>query len=721
MQVLKFGGSSVGSATRISAVLDIVAAAASREPVILVSSAIKGCTDTLLKMAGQRDRSVLLEELRGAHHDIITRLFTGVERRSALEVCDSLFEELSECEPDLCQTYGELFSTRIIASKLACDGLQTMWVDSRDIIDKDDLPGTYARIGALVAAHPQVQVFVAPGFIARDSQGRVTTLGRGGSDYSAAIYAAGCGAAELQIWTDVPGIMTANPKDVSTARTIPHMSYQAALDMARFGAKVLYAPTVQPAMEKGITIVIKNSFDPANPGTVIGAAGPGGGAAEGASAAALGLASQAAPAGDDGVKGDGATWRVRIALVGGDCGENSMARVLSTLRQDGISVAESRCEEGNLFVTVAAIDEKAALRALHREYFEGRATTDIDLYIAGFGAVGKALLELIGSSRERLAARIGKTVRVCGISDSRSYVIDQRGLALSGVVAKHIAGAFPDSHKPAAGGRFVDAVIATASRGSVFVDVTNSEDLFRSYDRLFAAGISVVTSNRRSLAVPYAQFAAMKAAAREAGVSFRYETTVGASLPMLSALSRSVNASDEILSIEAVVSCSMNLLLGGLSGRRFSDVLYEAFLSGLTESDPRIDLGGVDVLRKLLILGREAGIPLEAQDVEVVPMLPPEYFDIPLDEFFSLLQEKEPQFDEGQRFVGEIVRDPSAALGYRARIALKTVDPSHPAFRIRGTDNVILIRSAFHPTPLVIEGEGEGPRGAAASVLDDVL
>ena len=276
MQVLKFGGSSVADATRMSQVIDIGLAAVSRDRTILVSSAISGCTDALIAIGKESDpaaKAQQIDVLRRRHHAIARRLFTGAERREMITELDGLFEELAAAEPEACVTFGELFSTRILARKFACEDVPTQWLDSRKLVRT--LGGvvaeglTYANIFAAVQAAPEARLFVAPGFIASDGDGRVTTLGRGGSDYSAALFAAGAKASVLEIWTDVPGMMTANPKVVPAAVSIPDISYKAALALAENGAKVLYAPTVKPAMEAGIAFSIRNTFDPRHPGTLV--------------------------------------------------------------------------------------------------------------------------------------------------------------------------------------------------------------------------------------------------------------------------------------------------------------------------------------------------------------------------------------------------------------------------------------------------------------------
>ena len=691
-RVLKFGGSSVADATAMSRVLDIVDGALDGGRVVLVSSAISGCTDGLLACAdGNTEVEAVLME---RHLAIVRRLFTGLEQAEASAEVMRLFAAMEAAPAEEKVTFGELLSTRILARKLECERIHAHWVDSRELVVKDDLPETYRRIRAAVAA-TDAAVIVAPGFICCDSYGRICTLGRGGSDYSAALYAAALQADSLQIWTDVPGIMTANPKQVPAARTIPGMSYRAALEMAEHGAKVLYAPTVAPAMEAGIDIEIRNTFAPAGRFTRI--------SAQPDAAPWIGVASQGG----------------EICLVGTSEADltGTIDTVQDTLRTAGIAPLSVRVDGLNLLVRVREAIELPALQALHRAFFETRPLREVNLFIAGFGAVGKALVGMVGRTAATVAERTGKTLRVAGLGDSRRWRIDLGGVAsLDGAVA----------------GDFVDAVIDLAPKGSVFVDCTDSETLYKRYPDLFRAGLHIVSSNRRSFAVPYVEYAAMQAAARENGCFFRYETTVGAALPMLESLAIGANSCDEILSIEAVVSCTLNQILSAYGeGPTFASLVKAAQEAGLTEPDPRLDLGGRDALRKLLILAREAGVQLEEKDVVIEPMIPASLFGVPLDAFYKGLEELEPVFAKAQRdalatgrrrrFVAFLEKDSAAPLGYRAGIRVVEVPETHPAFHLRGTENAILIRSAFHPTPIVIQGPGEGARQAAASLLNDIL
>ena len=677
-RVLKFGGSSVASATAMSRVLDIVEKEADKGTVILVSSAISGCTDALLDGGPKA-----IKEMQKRHQDIVKRLFTGEEREEIQARIDGLFRELAVTPKEEQVTFGELLSTTILAAKLQQEGFNAKWLDSRKLVVKDNQEETYRRIKEAVEG---AEIYIAPGFICQDGEGKVCTLGRGGSDFSAALYAAAVKAESLQIWTDVPGIMTANPKQVPQARTIPTMTYNAALQMASHGAKVLYAPTVAPAMEAGIDIEIKNTFAPEGEYTVIGKDGPKGW---------IGVASEADT----------------ITVVGQ--GDDGLPRAEKALLKEGISALSIKETEAGVELKVRQKVLEQALRALHRAFFQELPTAGIGLFIAGDGAVAHALYNMIKSAAENVEARTGKRLTIVGKANSKRYGIDLTGHPVINTQ-----------------GSYVDAIINLAPKGSIFVDCTDSETLYKRYTDLLDAGIGVVSSNRRSFAVPYPEFAAMHAAARENGVPLRYETTVGAALPILESISRGANSSDEVTSIEAVVSCTLNQILGDyLPGREsFASMVRRAQEAGLTEADPRMDLGGKDALRKLLILSREAGVRLEEKDVKVEPVIPADAFKGTVEDFYAALEAYEPELarkadaasakGERLRFVAYLRKNGKA---YEAGIGIRSVAPEHPAYYLRGTENAIIVRSAFHPYPLVIQGPGEGAREAASSILNDIL
>lgn len=579
-RVLKFGGSSVASATNMSRVLDIVEAEAKKGRVILVSSAIAGCTDALL--SGLEEQ---LQEMEQRHADIVTRLFTGADRESLQRKVDGLFTKMRQVPADERVTFGEIFSTTILAAKLETEGYRTAWLDSRDLVVKDNEMETFQRISKALQTN-KADIFVAPGFICQDASGKVSTLGRGGSDYSAALYAAAIQADSLQIWTDVPGIMTANPKQVPAARTIPRMSYAAALEMASHGAKVLYAPTVAPAMAAKIAIEIRNTLVTNSKYTVVDN--------ESDASEWIGVASEGNV----------------IRLVGtekapGD--ETGIERVKKALEEAGIQAIKVE-KIGNSIVTfVRESVLEQALRAIHRAFFQELPVQELNLFIAGDGAVAKALVQMVQQSAGTVKERTGKHLRIVGRANSRKYGIDLGGTPEIGTA-----------------GDYIDAVLQLAPKGSLFIDATNSKTLYKRYTDLLQAGVGIVSSNRRSFAVPYAEYAAMLSAARENGAILRYETTVGAALPILESISRGANSCDEILSIEAVVSCTLNQILSEYQpgGESLATRVRKANAIGLTEPDPRVDLGGRDALRKLLILAREAGVHLEEDQVVIEPVVP---------------------------------------------------------------------------------------------------
>ena len=740
LQVLKFGGSSVANATNMSRVLDIVGEAASKGKVVLICSAIKGCTDeliTLSELARKQQKNMMVmsfaeaetaaiefaekvRDVKARHLEIIRRLFTGAERKDAEEECHALFADMSSSLPEEMVTYGEVFSSRILARKLACDGVKSKWLDSCKLVIKDHKELTYSNIKTAVGFHPEAQVFVAAGFIASTYEGERTTLGRGGSDLSASIYAAALRAGSLQIWTDVPGIMTANPKDVPAAETIPQISYRAALDMASNGAKVLYAPSIEPAMEAGIAISIRNTFEPDNPGTIVG------------------NVSLKGWAGVTGMEKDG---EAKLCLVAEDAqnGEAACERVANCLFKAGIKALTCSSDGLNVYATLNPSVKKQALAAIHREFFENAPQSVLNLYLAGYGAVGKAFVKMLAKRGKEIAAKNGKILRLAGLANSSRFVIDPKGIDPVKAAQRLEEGQSGDFEKNAQrleggqGGDFVKAVIEQAPRHSIFLDLTNSESIYKSFEDLLRSGLNIITSNRRSIAVPYVEYASMMATAAENGCFVRYETTVGNALPLLEGISRSANAGEEILSIEAVVSCTLNQILSSYARYpgSFAETVKKAQEQGLTEADVRQDLAGKDALRKLLILAREVGVPLEEEDVEIIPAVPKELMDLPMEEFYERLEALEPEFEAAekaaarsqcrQRFLATLEKDSSKPLGYKATIAVRNVPRRHPAFRILGTENAIIIRSAYHPYPLVIQGAGEGARMAAGSIMNEIL
>ena len=819
MQVLKFGGTSVADSNNMKKVVDIVSRAVDRDRTILVLSAISGCTDTLIKignLASMRDESYKTEidTLQEKHHRIIRELLPLEKHEESTEVCDGLFGylrgiaqgvyllgELSSASLDAIQGLGELLSTKIMATKLASIGISTKWIDSRDIIRTSPRGGknvvdtdvTYANVKKMIESNPITSLFVLPGFIASDSQGRMTTLGRGGSDYTASLYAVGCKARILEIWTDVPGMMTANPKIVPSAGTIEHISYRAALELSHFGAKVIYPPTIQPVVTEGIPIYVKDTFDPSAPGTLIendpprgkerligisnsdniallSLEGSGMVGIPGFSSRLFGTLSQnniniilitqassvhtmcVAVSEKDAEKAKEAADRCFayeislgklnplkvekgfsiVCLVGDDiinqCG--TTGRMLAALGKHSISIRATAqgSSERNISVIIKSGDVRPAIQYIHAEFFDKTAQKDINLFIAGYGVVGKALVKMIAENGDSIASRTGKRLHVTGLSNSRRFVIAKDGIDL------FRADELLQQGESAADEAYFEALASVSLENSVFVDCTASSDIAYKYMNLFRRGYSVVACNKITFSSPYTQYRALKSAALENGAALRYETTVGAALPILESIARSVNSGDEILKVEAVLSGTLNYIFStyrGGEGGTFAEVVRRAQKAGYTEPDPRLDLSGRDVLRKLLILSREAGVPVDEQDVEIEPILGPEFFGVKQDAFYRLLEEHEADFaaryneaaSKGlrQRYIASLVKDSSSALGYKVKMSLENVPEGHPLFNLCGTDNAAIITTSFYPSPLVIQGAGAGARQTASGVLNDIL
>ena len=788
MQVLKFGGTSVANAQNIEKIVGIVLEALGRDRTMIVCSAISGCTDALIRIgekAAARDASYIdcIAALQKRHDEIIGTILTGSNQSAVAAECSSLFDslrgiaqgvylvgELTSSSLSAIESFGELLSTRIIAARFVMEGVAVKWLDSRELITVDeggavDTAKTYASVSAAVKANSLVSLFVAPGFIASDENGRAATLGRGGSDYTASLFAVGTAARRLEIWTDVPGMMTANPKVVPAARTISNISYRAALELSHFGAKVIYPPTIHPVVSEGIPIFVKNTFDPSAPGTLIEGNPPRTGAEDmigisnsddialislegngmvgvpGFSSrlfAALSnsginiiLITQAssvhtmciAISGDDAQEARKAadecfayeislgklnplkveTGFSIVCLVGDDVISRSGAtgRMLAALGRRGIPVRATAqgSSERNISAIVASADVSNAIRSIHKEFFERTSEHTVSLYIAGYGTVGKALVQMIKENAPAIASRTGKRLSICGISNSRRFVIDQGGLDLSDVPALLRNG------NDAAGGAFFETMRSRVQEDSIFVDCTANAEICNRYSSLLLSGYSIVACNKILFSASYSQYQAAKQAALASGKSLRYETTVGAALPILCTLQRCVASGDEVLEIEAVLSGTLNYLFSNYQGHGFAALVEQAHALGYTEPDPAIDLSGKDVLRKIVILSREAGVKIEESDVEMEP--------VPCEE------EIERRYCAARK-EGKVLRYVASLYDGKARIGLKAVGPESPLFTLCGTDNAVVIRTTDYPSPMMIRGAGAGSRQTAGGILKDI-
>ena len=781
MQVLKFGGSSVANAGAMLQVIDIVKKALETDRTIVVSSAISGCTDELIaigRLSGAHDKSFeeRLQALRERHHQIVKELLPESYQAKTLETLDGLFAqlasilqgvfllgELSPTSLSAVESFGELFSTKILTDKCQSLGIPCQWLDARKLVvlrgGTVDTTVTYKRIQEAVGQHLHTQLFIVPGFIARDEEGRPTTLGRGGSDYTASLFAVGVHARREEIWTDVPGIMTANPKVAPSARTIPNISYRAAQELSHFGAKVIYPPTIQPVVAEGIPIYVKDTFHPADPGTLVeknppqaeggviglahtdgialislegsGMVGVPGFSArlfdalyrkginiilitQASSVHSMCIAISAADAEKARQAADNCfayeislgklnplkveTGFSIVCVIGDDILGHSGAtgQMLAALGRHGIAVRATAqgSSERNISVIVPSSQAEEAIRAIHRTFFDKSARQVIPVFIAGYGRVGKELVKMLREQAPAIAARTGKELRLCGLANSKKYFIDAEGIDS------------PESlQSRGSAGSFIDALCGLALENPVFVDCTASEETGIRYPDLFHSGYRVVACNKIPFSGTYAQYANLVQEAVGAGVTLRYETTVGAALPILATLERVVSSGDKLESVQAVLSGTLNYLLDNYDGKDWDALVEDARQKGYTEPDPAADLSGRDVLRKVLILSRVAGLPLEESAVKLEP--------IPADiaARYAAATAKGCKL----RYVATVDAEGNAAIG------LQEVGPDSPLYALGGTNNAILITTADYPSPMLIQGAGAGTRQTAGGILNDIL
>lgn len=798
MQVLKFGGTSVASPERI---IDIVRTSLGKDRTILVCSAISGCTDSLIRLghlASERDESYLagLARLYDRHRQMMEGLLPADRLQEVRAEIDGLFDslrgilhgvfllgELSPASLDAVQSYGELFSTKILTAKFKTLGISCRWLDSRELVrTRDgivDTALTYKNVAAAIDDQPHMALFIVPGFIASDVQGRVSTLGRGGSDYTASLFAVAVGARLVEIWTDVPGIMTSNPRTVPTARTIRNISYRAAQELSHFGAKVIFPPTIQPVINEGIPIYVKDTFDPDDPGTLVeknpprreeallgiansdkialislegsGMVGiPGFSSrlfdaltraginiilitqASSVHTMCIAVAESDAPAAKRAADNCFAyeislrklqplkveTGYSIVCLVGDDILGHSGAtgRMLAALGSRGIPVRATAqgSSERNISVIVASDKADEAIRAIHGEFFDRSPLRTVNLFVAGYGTVGKALVRMIRENHDAIARRTGKDLRLCGLANSRRYLIDMEGVD-------------PEKLSDGTAGSFFDALADLSPADSVVVDCTASEEPGLRYPQLFKAGFCVVACNKIPFSGSLENYTALVAAAAAAHVGLRYETTVGAALPILAALDRMSVSGDTLHSVEAVLSGTLNYLCDRYEGHDFAALVEDARQKGYTEPDPLVDLSGRDVLRKTVIMARMAGIPLEESDVHLEPF-PPEsvlssaYAEASANGLRLRYVASLHRFDLTDAPVSAPGSVPaSGSVRWTVTVGLQAVGPDSPLHSLTGTDNCAVITTADYPSPLVIRGAGAGPRQTAGGLLQDIL
>lgn len=816
MQVLKFGGSSVGSVEAIEKVVSIIKERINNQTSIVVLSAMRGVTDQLLMLAqtaeqGNEAYKTIIENIEKKHLDTARALLPIQQQSATLSIikqdineieanCEGIFmlKELSPRMKDKIVSYGELLSSKILSAVLAAKGVNQQWVDARKLIKTDSNYTNAVVHKALTKAaikdyfnnHAKsFEVVIIPGFISSDEEDNTTTLGRGGSDYTGAILAAALDAEKLEIWTDVSGMMTADPRIVQNAKEIPQISYQEAMELSHFGAKVIYPPTIQPVMQKNIPVYIKNTFESNHPGTIIinesprdknfirgissiqdiclinlegtGMVGISGFSKRLFDALAskqiniilitqsssehsicVGVSKQDAHQAKVAVDAEFAkeisAQKVEpliiekevsiLALVGEQMKSHPgvSGKMFGELGRNGINVRAiaQGSSEKNITAVIATKDVRKAINVLHEAFFE-TSYKQVNVYIAGAGNVGGKLLDQITKQAQFLQEHLRLQINIVGIANSKRQIVHQEGIDLS-QWRKELADA-PNGDIQ----QYVDTIIKNNLRNSVFVDVTAHEQVANVYAQLLGKAVSVVACNKIACSSPYENYLKLKSLAREFNASFLFETNVGASLPIIGTLNNLILSGDSINKIQAVLSGTLNYVFNIYDGQvPFAQVVRQAQLEGYTEPDPRMDLGGTDVMRKIMILAREAGNKIEMEDIANEGFLPASCFNGTVEDFYAEMEKQEPHFKKiyeaaaakncKLKFVASFNKN-EAGKGI-AKVGLQYIEPSSDFYHLYGKDNLVLFYSTRYPElPLVVKGAGAGAEVTASGVFADII
>jgi bifunctional aspartokinase / homoserine dehydrogenase 1 len=808
--VHKFGGTSVANPERYRNVAEIVTRRPERRRGVVVS-AMSGVTDSLVRvveMAARRDRSYLdlLESLKQKHRGAVDELVPGPAGEELLERFDRDFTDLadvlhatwllrshSERAMDLISGYGEIWSAQILAGHLTAIGESATWLDAREVlvvtwkagVAEVDWTASAARLDAWLDRYPTLpETLVITGYIAVTGEGLATTLGRNGSDFSASIFGSLFGAAEIHIWTDVDGVMSANPRLVPDAVLLDELSYNEAMELAYFGARVIHPGTMAPAVTRQIPIFIRNTFRPEIPGTRIHLGGSsrfdvkGFATIEGVALVNVegtgmigvpgtahrlfgalheeGVSVMMISQGSSehsicfvvpGAVGDRARKAVEraffaerhygqvqtIELVPDCCvlavvgdrmaGHPGVAgKFFGSLGKAGVNIRAiaQGSSERNISVVIDNADASRALRAVHGGFYLSPQTLSIG--VVGVGIVGSALIDQLAEQSHKLKAEFNVDLRVRAIATSARSAYADGQLDLSGWRQ-----ALADDGTPTDLELFARHVQAEHLPHAVIIDCTASEVVARRYAEWLARGIHVITPNKRANTAELAFYRTIRNTSRENGVRYLYETTVGAGLPIIQTLRDLVQTGDEVFEIEGILSGTLSYLFNVYDGSRtFSEIVTEARNRGFTEPDPRDDLSGMDVARKVVILAREIGLAMELEDVRVEGLVPEELQHLSVPDFMASL----PSHDTAMHTLFAEARARGEVLRYvgavdrtgRASARLRSYPLDHPFARIQATDNIVLFSTRrYQPNPLVVQGPGAGPEVTAGGVFADLL
>lgn len=808
MKVLKFGGTSVANPQNILQCISVINNIPGKK--IVVVSALGGITDALINAlikAQNKDMSykIELEEIKKRHlqtaNDLLKQenqkeIFTYIDQSflhisNILEGC-FLLGEISNKSKDALLSYGELLASKIIYEKLKHVCKKVSYIDSRRLLTSDSNYGN-ASVNFEITDYSiqyyfdknQAEITILPGFIAEDSNGDTTTLGRGGSDYTAAIIAAALDAERLEIWTDVSGMFTANPKIVKQAKPITNISYKEAMELSHFGAKVLYAPTIQPVLNRNIPILIKNTFEPEAQGTLISSQnfpnlnpvkgishidnialitleGTGLIGIYGASkrlfgaiakekinivfitqassehSICIGITENEAQKAKQAINEEFAyeikLFKIKPALIETGLsiiaivGENMKShqglsgKMFSTLGKNNVNIRAiaQGASERNISAVINNKDVKKALNTLHEKFFEDQVK-QVNLFIGGVGNVGSKFIEQIQQQRKYLKDNLKLNVRVIALSNSKKMHFNEDGISLENW--KEVL----ENGEKACINKFISIAEQLNLRNSIFIDNTANENIAAVYDRFLKQNISVVTCNKIACSSNYENYKNLKLLSKKYNAPFLFETNVGAGLPIIDTLKNLVASGDKVHKIQAVLSGSLNFIFNNFdSDYSFHDVVKQAGIEGYTEPDPKIDLSGIDVMRKILILIRESGYEMEIDQIQNESFLPKEILNAKsISEFFSNLKKHESHFKD----LYQQATTQNCRLKYvaefengKAKVGLQLINKEHPFYNLEGKDNIVLFYTdRYNDQPLLIKGAGAGAAVTASGIFADVI
>ncbi len=806
MQILKFGGSSVANAHNIKLVKDIIKSKSQDKPLIVVVSAFSQVTNQLEKVATEATNTNKpylqgVNAIDKQHKEVISALFEDGNADELItqvdglidklkEVCQgvSLVDELTKRTYSQIVSFGERLSSLIIAEYVKIDLKETTLLDPRAFVFTQNGTSSVDFNKTDKAIKGELEnckgVHICPGFIASSKAGHLSTLGRGGSDYTAAIIAGALEASILEIWTDVSGMMTADPRIVKRAHVINKISYEEAMELSHFGAKVIYPPSIMPVLKKKIPIQIKNTFDPAHPGTLISEDSNGSSTiikgltsiknialvslrgpgmvgipnfshrlfralssaevnvilitqASSEHSISVGILPEHVELAQEAVEnefeleiaiGKVEPLKVKtglsiIAIVGNKM-QNQIGvsgKLFSVLGHNGVNVVAiaQGSSERNISAVIDTKDLKKALNSLHEAFFLSDAKS-LNVFIVGVGNVGATLLTQIRSQQSYLYTKHQLDLKVVGLANSRTMCFDTDGISLENWKDSLAIG------EPMQIDSFISKMSEFNLRNSVFVDNTASEDIASSYARILSESISIVTPNKVACSSSYEHYSELKELEQKFRTKFLFETNVGAGLPVISTLNDMVKSGDEILDVQGVLSGSLNFIFNTYDGTRsFASVVRQAQEEGYTEPDPRLDISGKDVMRKLLILAREAGNELEEEEIKTTPCVPEYCMDFEGEAFFDALEKEEDFFKnqyESAHKNGKKIKYVAKFNSEEASTQPMEVASDHPFYHLDGKDNIVSFKSRRYFTqPLVIKGAGAGAEVTASGIFADII